>query len=183
MIESYLVKHCAPTLASLKTAGLFAFSYQAEADLHRQIAFCNQLLNNKGVYLTILKKNKDTALIYVYRKSKLSKDMQQKGFFEFLQNYGYENTNIDYLINMLRLRVNLSENFPHEIGLFLGYPLSDVVGFISNSGKNSKMTGYWKVYGDVAKAVSLFEKFNKCRRVYVEKYLNGTSIQKLTVVA
>ncbi len=181
MIETYLVKHCAPTLASLKTAGLFTFSFNNENDLDRQIAFCNELINNKGVYITILKKKQNTALIYVYRKNKLSMDMEQNGVFNFLQMYGYKSTDVDYAIEKLKQRVNSSDVFPHEIGMFLGYPLSDVIGFINNSGRNSKMTGYWKVYGDVSNAVNLFNKFNKCRRVYAKKYFDGTSIQKLTV--
>ena len=45
--------------------------------------------------------------------------------------------------------------FPHEIGIFLGYPLADVAGFIRNKGRNCKCIGTWKVYGDA------FEKDSK----------------------
>ena len=37
-------------------------------------------------------------------------------------------------------------DFPHEIGLLLGYPPEDVSGFIENGGKNFLCSGYWKVY-------------------------------------
>ena len=36
--------------------------------------------------------------------------------------------------------------FPHEIGLFLGYPFEDVMGFIENKGENYLCSGCWKVY-------------------------------------
>lgn len=33
MLEKYLVEHCAPTLASLKTANLFNYSFDNEENL------------------------------------------------------------------------------------------------------------------------------------------------------
>lgn len=50
-------------------------------------------------------------------------------------------------------------DFPHEIGLFLGYPLEDVKGFIENKADSSKCSGCWKVYGNEQKALKLFEKY------------------------
>lgn len=183
MIESYLIKHCAPTLAKLKTAGLFSFSYYSEEELKQQINSCNTMLNPKGVYIFVLHKNNHKSLIYVYRKKNLIKDINKKGVKEFIQNCGYENTDVNYLLNHLSSRFSKDNQFPHEIGLFLGYPLKDVTGFIENSGKNSKLCGYWKVYDNVAYAADLFGKYSKCRKVYEKLYKQGTSIQKLTVAA
>ena len=70
--------------------------------------------------------------------------------------------------------------FPHEIGLFLGYPPEDVEGFIENS-HECKMSGFWKVYGDVHSAELLFEKYKKCMKVYCEQWKNGKTIERLTV--
>ena len=36
-------------------------------------------------------------------------------------------------------------SFPHELGLLLGYPVEDVLGFIRNEGRNYLYCGYWKV--------------------------------------
>lgn len=49
-------------------------------------------------------------------------------------------------IRNLRIRINSSKTFPHEIGLFLGYPVEDVKGFIENKGENCVKCGAWKVY-------------------------------------
>jgi len=40
------------------------------------------------------------------------------------------------VLNALIERVVRTLGFPHEIGVFLGYPLEDVMGFISNKGHN-----------------------------------------------
>ena len=67
-----------------------------------------------------------------------------------------------------------------EIGLFLGYPPEDVEGFIENS-HECKMSGFWKVYGDVHSAELLFNKYKKCTKVYCEQWKNGKTIERLTV--
>ena len=43
-----------------------------------------------------------------------------------------------------------TKNFPHEIGVFLGYPLDDVIGFIEH--KPYYLVGDWKVYQNVNEA-------------------------------
>lgn len=45
----------------------------------------------------------------------------------------------------------IQEDFPHEMGILLGYPVEDVEGFIINNGKNELYTGYWKVYDNLTK--------------------------------
>jgi len=65
-----------------------------------------------------------------------------------------------------------NREFPHEIGLFLGYPVEDVRGFIEQRGKDCKLSGYWKVYGDEQAARRLFHQFDRCRdtaRGYIER--------------
>lgn len=122
-------------------------------------------------------------MIYVCRREKLQKDLQKNGVKEFLKKYGYENTDEEEVIACLKARLNLEEKFPHEIGLFLGYPLGDVIGFIENAGKNSKCAGCWKVYCNECETMKLFEKFKKCTRIYTKLWRQGTSVEKLTVAA
>lgn len=183
MLEQYLVEHCSPTLAGLKTANLFSVRFIDEEELNQHMKQCEKKFQNKGVSLILLKKRADTALIYVCRREKLQKDLQKNGVKEFLKKYGYENTDEEESIACLKARLNLEEKFPHEIGLFLGYPLGDVIGFIENAGKNSKCAGCWKVYCNECETMKLFEKFKKCTRIYTKLWRQGTSVEKLTVAA
>ena len=82
----------------------------------------------------------------------------------------------------LRRRLAQSGQFPHEIGLFLGYPPCDVLGFLHDAGRHSKLSGYWQVYGDAQAALALFAKY-KNADVYARCHANGTSIWQLTVAA
>jgi hypothetical protein len=184
MLEKYLVSNCAPTLASLKTANLFSFRYNSIDEVYLAVDKWNKTFQNKGVELILLKVEKDYALIYVCRKARLQKDLNKSGVARFLTDYGYENTDVDYAINRLKARLSVSDEFPHEIGIFLDYPLGDVIGFIKNAGNNSKCTGCWKVYCNECEAVKTFSKFNKCKEVYTRLWSEGKrDILQLTVVA
>lgn len=183
MIEKYLIEYCSPTLARLKTANLFSISYTDREELSSQISICNQQLNEKGIYVTILRMGGEKALIYVYRKSRLEKELQGRETSEFLASYGYEEFTAAYAIARLRERFSKREDFPHEIGVFLGYPLGDVKGFIQHQGRHYKCAGCWKVYQDEGEARKLFGKFRKCRAVYQELFQKGRSVWQLTVAA
>ncbi len=76
-----------------------------------------------------------------------------------------------------------NDAFPHEIGVFLGYPLGDVMGFIRSGGRNCRHAGCWKVYCNEAETLRLFEKFKKCRDVYLRLWNQGRSVLQLTVAA
>lgn len=179
--EQYLIDNCSPTLASLKTANLFNYRYSSTDELNKAVWRWNKELSVKGISVTVLRRRENTALIYVYRTEKLAEDFSRPGVARFMKRHGYENTNIGYCIDILREKLMNSEDFPHEIGIFLGYPLGDVIGFIDNAGKNSRCTGCWKVYCNECEAMRTFARFDKCRAVYQKMWANGRSIVQLTV--
>ena len=99
----------------------------------------------------------------------------------FLKQCGYQNGCALDLVQQLQEKLCESQDFPHEIGLFLGYPFEDVQGFIQNRGCNCRLCGYWKVYANECEKKRLFEKYSHCRNVYCRKWTEGLSIQRLTV--
>lgn len=183
MLEKYLVKNCSPTLASLKTANLINVPFDNRGELFSSLSEWNSRLNSKGVDLILLKIGKNSALVYVCRKSSLQRDLNSNGVFDFLKQFGYKSTDVDYCIKRLANRLSLSASFPHEIGVFLGYPLDDVIGFIDNRGQNSKCCGCWKVYCNECEALKTFAKFKKCTKIYCKLWSQGRSVLKLTVAA
>lgn len=184
MIEKYLVMHCAPTLAGLKTANLFNYSYNSKAELFEHLKLWNKAFQCKGIEIILLKCNETSALIYVCRKSRLQNDLRKPGVKRFLKQFGYKSTDAEYAIKRLKKRLKYEDSFPHEIGIFLDYPLGDVIGFIKNAGENCKCAGCWKVYCNECEAIRTFEKYNKCREVYSRLWSNGNrNIMQLTVAA
>ena len=183
MLEAEIIAHCAPTLAGIKTANMFTYTSGNRNDLQKEIEEENKKLNNRGVFVEVLRRSEHKALVYVYRKKRLQQDLSCEGACILLKNCGYECQEADCCIRKLQERFFENECFPHEVGLFLGYPLGDVIGFIKNAGQNCKCVGCWKVYCNECEAVKAFAKFKKCTSVYVRLWSQGRSVRQLTVAA
>lgn len=193
MFEQELIEHCSPTLASIKAASLFTYTYKSLKELHVRVTYWNSKMKRKGITFDILSENVgvNKALIYVYRRADLEKILNRDEIRSFLLNHGYliddneivGGVNCENIILQLKKKFEKLNQFPHEIGIFLGYPIGDVKGFIENHGCNCKCTGYWKVYCNEEEATKTFRKYKKCRDIYMNLWISGRSVMQLTVVA
>jgi len=190
MLERYLIDCCSPTLASLKTGSLFNYTFAGNEDFDGIIERWNDDFSTRGLHVYVLRRTRTGALIYVYRESSLLRVLGDRDVLDFLAAYGYceMRCNIDCYLEHLKYRIlTLSDGhdsmkFPHEIGIFLGYPLCDVTGFIRYKGSNCKCLGDWKVYGDEEQAEKKFAQFTKCRNAYRSLWESGRrSVMQLTV--
>ena len=181
MSEAAFIRHCSPTLAGLKTASLFTSTYSSEAEVTRMVRRLNQTLGPRGLKILPLRYAKGRVLIYVYRPSRLTEDLKGSFASGLLESRGYPCGSAEGCVARLARRLKENGEFPHEIGLFLGYPPEDVRGFIENRGGACKCTGFWKVYGDEEQARKKFAKYRKCTDVYWRQWTGGTSIERLTV--
>lgn len=183
MLEHQLIMHCSPTLAGIKTANLFNYTFTLIDDLMLQVNALNKKLSSKGIHIEVLRIQDSRALILTYRPKNMTVDLSKDGVSDFLKRYGYTFTSAEYALQKLKKRLSRQCDFPHEIGLFLGYPLEDVIGFIKNKGKNCKCTGCWKVYGNKHRTLKLFEQYKKCTDIYSKLFADGYSIMQLIVAA
>lgn len=181
MSEEMLVRHCSPTLAGMKTGNLFACEFSNELALKEYVRYYNRILGGKGLRILPIRFQNGRALIYVYRPSRLTADLRQELAEKLLREKGYCTESPERCVVQLIDRLGSYNEFPHEIGLFLGYPPEDVYGFMEDRSKDCKCIGCWKVYGDVKTAQRTFAKYKKCTDVYCRQYANGKSIERLTV--
>lgn len=182
MSDEFIVRHCSPTLAGIKTGSLFTYEYMSKDELNHGIRRLNRKLVGKGLRVIPLRVGDKRALIYVFRPSMLEADISKRSSTFILRKCGYETRTADSCVMQLISRLRQQEEFPHEIGLFLGYPPEDVIGFIENKGKYCKCVGTWKVYGDEAKARETFRRFRRCTDHYIQRIASGNTIEQLTVV-
>ena len=75
-----------------------------------------------------------------------------------------------------------TKDFPHEMGVLLGYPLEDVKGFINNRGRNFLYTGYWKVYSDLQQKMDLFGRFEQAKEQMIRLLSYGMDIQEIIMM-
>lgn len=184
MLEEYFIQYASPTLASIKPASLFNCLNPDVEDTKRAVGYWNQHMAQSGIGLMEMKSTDRSVLIFMYRKSQLDQILKNPEIQKFLNKYGYNSDHytLNGYLDHLKSRMNAQEVFPHEIGVFLGYPLEDVKGFITHRAQDSKCVGTWKVYGDAEKAEQAFCRFRKCRDVYCRLFHSGKrSLKELTV--
>ena len=186
MIENFdsrLVHHCAPTLAGLKAGNLFCLDVADGVVLCNILSRWNQALIPKGVFARVIAERCGRYFIYVYRNSALHNLCCSCEIRNFLKGFGYSCFDTESLLNFFQKRMTRSVCFPHEVGVFLGYPLDDVKDFIAYGGKNYKLIGCWKVYNDVPNSMHIFEVYKKCQRILRERFELGESLEQLTVAS
>ena len=181
MSEEAIIRNCAPTLAGIKTGNLFRYPYCSADEMRSSVRDWNRKLRGKGIRILPLSYQKEHALIYVYRPSHLSDDLQNKEADRILHNCGYRTGSSEQCVVQLIRRIRECGDFPHEIGLFLGYPPEDVSGFIEQKACGYKCVGCWKVYGDEQKCRKLFQWYKHCTHSYEEQYRRGVHVTVLAV--
>ena len=106
-------------------------------------------------------------VLFINEKS-MEKVLVNKRCINFLKFVGYSS---DYELNdymdelVFRLQ---SEEFPHEIGVFLGYPLKDVLGFMGY-GKNELVeVKNWRIYGNKEISYEVYNNFMRDKAIMKE---------------
>lgn len=181
MSEKHIVQNCAPTLAGLKTGNIFQYPYENKQELIRFLRRLNERLAPKGIRVVPMRITQKRALLYLFRPNKLGKDLSAAPAACLLKSRGYCPENCEQCVATLGKKLRQEEAFPHEIGLFLGYPPEDVEGFIQHGAAASKCTGCWKVYGDEEAAKKTFAQYKKCTKVYCDRWSKGSTLERLTV--
>lgn len=181
MSEDFIIRHCAPTLAGIKTGNLFTCPCENKEALLHSLRQLNKRLGGKGLRILPMRFSEKKALIYLYRPGKLRKDLAHTTAAQLLISHGYNTGSCEKCVVHLAKKLRQQEDFPHEIGLFLGYPPEDVYGFIENNACGCKCTGCWKVYGDEEAAKKKFAQYKKCTQVYYDQWAKGKAIERLTV--
>ncbi len=182
-IDAILVNHCSPTLAGLKMGALLCLPRQESlGDYTQLLETYNRSYNPKGLHFRILYCCPKRTLLYVYRPAMVESYIRNGEIQSFLQHYGYKTgTVLSAKLDHLASRFAEDGCFPHESGIFLGYPLEDVCGFITHKGNHAKLCGDWKVYGDAGKAARIFQKFACCRKDYMNRFAVGITLESLIV--
>ena len=181
MSEEIVIRNCAPTLAGLKTGSLFVCAFESYLQMAEELRETNRLLTPKGLRLVPLRRTGKRVLLYLYRPARLVRDLSGPAAQELLREAGYPALEVQGCLRELAKRLRASDDFPHEIGLFLSYPPEDVRGFMVHRGRKYKCAGCWKVYGDAEKALDTFASYHRCTANYCKRHAGGATMAQLAV--
>lgn len=178
-LEQTLAFHCAPALMGLKPANLVCCDPARYPGMEEALAELEGALSVKGIHFRPVCRCENRVLLLVYRQSVLERHLRTPEIRAFLLAEGYPAEDPEAVLRFLEKRLDAARDFPHEVGIILGYPPEDVEGFRRDRGKNCKLNGYWKVYGDERRARELFTQFTQCRRTLCAMLEQGMTLPQL----
>lgn len=179
MLENLIAYHCGPALSGIKPSNIVSCQKKLIPNIKNEIQKLNNQLNKNDIYLEIICECDRRALVMVYRKKVMEEHLNKRNNKKFLINFGYsEKGSISDYIKRLKKRLSY-DSFPHEIGVFLGYPLYDIYCFINKTENDCLLTGEWKVYHNAEAAKKLFHRYSSCRNALVRKILKGNSLEQI----
>lgn len=174
LFQNKLVTYSSPTLMRMKVGSLFCIRKEEFPNYDECLSFFNGLLGTLGLKICTLKLCHNHLLIYVYHQDKLERLLTDDAVASFLASFHYEFNSIDEALMTLRNRLQKA-SFPHEIGVFLGYPLFDIHYFMTRS-LTYKCVGCWKVYGNEKNALKKFYRYECVKNDLNRRLSNGQSI-------
>lgn len=170
LLETQLALQCAPVLAGLKISNLLNVS-------KKQGELIQELLAATELSCYVLLRNGHRMFILIYNKKMLKAYLSNERVQSFLAEEGYGDLELEEMLQLLSRRYQMHmekrAGFPHELGVFLGYPMEDVEGFIENNGENFLCLGYWKVYQNQQVKQELFQKFERAKEWMILLVSNG----------
>ncbi|WP_238885901.1 DUF3793 family protein [Clostridium sp. YIM B02551] len=169
---STIMYSAGPTLTKEKAASLVIFCNDKRNLQKDWENFKDEVKDKLGIKFLELKKDQKSTVVLFYNEEILNKILREKRVIELLEKLGYKR---EMSINecLLVLKARYREFCPHEIGIFLGYPLDDVVQFMKDSKKDCKLVGYWKVYNNTEEAQNIFKKYDSIRNDLVRIMISG----------
>lgn len=123
----------------------------------------------------IINKNNSIKILFINKES-LNNQLNNIKVYNFLRFLGYPKIlDVNLYLNHLIKKIK-DDSFPDEIGIFLGYPLKDVVGFMGYGNYKFQNTKYWRIYGDPKPSEDLYSKFLNHRQK-IRNMLNSQSVK------
>lgn len=103
----------------------------------------------------------ESSLILFYHHETMTKTLSDTKNLSLLSTLGYPaGCDMDDLLAFLRERFAV-EKIPHEVGVFIGYPLKDVKGFMEKLPRTPVHRGDWTVFGDAAESLEKMSLYRK----------------------
>ncbi len=175
-VELQIVLQCAPTLAGLKISNLLILPRELEHS-------ARYALGHIGLIGYRLAYDRQRVVMLVFKKERLVAYFQQDEVQRFLKGFGYGAEGFGAALALFQRRyqefVQRRKDFPHEMGVFLGYPLCDVKGFIENKGDGFVLAGYWKVYENAYQTRRLFKLFDDRKDDMVCMLSKGYTLEQI----
>ena len=191
-----LVRMAGAVIAGVKPAAIFTLPMRAYASgkwrelsraaLDEALRAYAEALPAYGVELSVLYRTDRRVYLLVWRPESLCRIVADPAQLSILREQGYCGAGLRELLVELRRRLvayylahdgGERVEFPHEIGVFLGYPAQDVRGFMA--GEKATCRGAWHAYGDEQTAKRRFRMLEMHERRCRMRFAAGEPLHAL----
>lgn len=189
-----LVRNAAAVIEDVKPAAIFSLPMRAyvggrwrqlrRESLDEALRAYQQALPGYGVRVRILYRTERRVFLLVWRPVQLNRVLGGADGMAILREQGYTGSCERELVQELCRRLgdfyrSLGDGaeFPHEIGIFLGYPASDVRCFMA--GERPTVVGAWNAYGDERAARRRFDLLGRHEHRCRSRFAAGESLHAL----
>ena len=176
LLETQLIIQCAPMIAGLKTSNLLKIDSSFEEEV-------NRLFEGLGFGCILLAHSGSKAVFFLYNRKMLKQHLACISCRKLLKTLGYDRPDQADLIASVQKKYESftsgSGDFPHELGLLLGYPAEDVEGYLRDRGKNALYTGCWQVYANPEDKILLFESYEEAREKMARMAFRGMNLTQI----
>lgn len=156
----FLVESLAPTILGVKPSELL----NVAMDNERYWEDFKEIFTKQNVLRIEEVRDLNGRLqVIFYHKKILDSVLTDQPIKDFLTTLSYPRKySLEAYLGVLKQRI-IAMKFPHEVGIFLGYPLKDVLGFMEILPLPYRRTQGWRIYGDVKPSNEVYEKYSQAR--------------------
>jgi hypothetical protein len=145
---------------------------QFNLPLVRRLACLHLLAKRWGVSSQVLQQGNGSSKVILYRPALVQTRLNEVSPAMLYGTLGYTNPiTPDVFVSEVARRWHERETIPHEIGLALGYPAKDVLGYMGLLPLNCTGCCGWRVYGDPAPSFAMSQACQEATR-WAVRFLN-----------
>ncbi|EGO65706.1 DUF3793 family protein [Acetonema longum] len=162
-LAAWLVSNIAPTLTGNKPATVLTFiNTRQEPLLAAWRKTGKEVLAGSMVRHRVLSRSANRETVLFYRSAVLDQCIQHNLHRVFLAKLGYPvHSGLDACLDMMEER--FQGCCPHEVGILLGIPLKDVLGFMGLTDEPLTCRREWCIYGCPKESLAVIERYEADR--------------------
>lgn len=154
----WLVENVAPTILGSKPSTILTLANTPTLPLltiwH---SFGETMMEGMIVHHRTLTKSANRETVLFYRPDILTECIRKCGHSSFLKNLQYPvDEGLEACLDLLEQR--FQDCCPHEVGILLGIPLKDVLGFMKLNNLPLTCRQHWCVYGNPDESIAIMNK-------------------------
>ena len=176
--DQIMIHYSAPTLCGIKPANLFSIKKAVFSKM--SFKKWQTVFDTHGISAIAARISAGNVVVLVYNARLLEQVLNNPVAHSYLAEKGYKNCSDLYaVVKKMINHMKRGKNFPHEIGVILGYPVEDVIAFEKHKGRECKFCGCWKAYSNVENAKQCQCRYRMCSCMCKQLFDEGYTIHQI----